>query len=56
MQHRSSCVLTRTACSLRVAISEGSRRKLHLAGFVAINGKTAAGRALYAKAKAIYAA
>merc|ERR1719235_2912012 len=33
-----------------------ARKELHLAGFVAINGKTAAGRALYAKAKAIYAA
>merc|ERR1719389_931565 len=33
-----------------------ARKELQLTGFVAINGKTAAGRALYAKAKAIYAA
>merc|ERR1719335_2048370 len=31
-----------------------ARKELHLTGFVAVNGKTAAGRALYAKAKAHY--
>merc|ERR1719160_155420 len=33
-----------------------ARKELQLTGFVAVNGKTAAGKALYAKAKALYAA
>ena len=31
-----------------------ARKTLALTGFVAVNGKTAQGKALYAKAKAIY--
>mmetsp|Transcript_47122 Transcript_47122/g.84864 ORF Transcript_47122/g.84864 Transcript_47122/m.84864 type:complete len:125 (+) Transcript_47122:54-428(+) len=33
-----------------------AREKLHLTGFSAINGKTTAGKALYAKTKALYTA
>merc|ERR1719263_2256086 len=31
-----------------------ARKELRLTGFVAVNGKTAAGKALYSKAKALY--
>merc|ERR1719324_1575635 len=33
-----------------------ARKELHLTGFVAVNGKTAAGKALYTKARALYTA
>merc|ERR1711972_136457 len=33
-----------------------ARKALHVTGFVAINGKTIQGKALYAKAKALYSA
>jgi len=33
-----------------------ARKELGIKGFCAVNGKTASGKALYAKAKAIYAA
>merc|ERR1719181_1374365 len=33
---------------------KGARKALGLAGFVAVNGKTAQGKALYAKAKSFY--
>ena len=33
-----------------------ARKELGIKGFCAVNGKTAQGKALYAKAKAIYAA
>merc|ERR1711879_190719 len=35
---------------------QAARKALQVTGFVAINGKTAQGKALYAKAKALYSA
>merc|ERR1712072_928266 len=35
---------------------KAARKELHIKGFVAMGGKTAQGKAFYAKAKAIYAA
>merc|ERR1712050_194207 len=44
-----------TGLGLWTAAVKTARKALNLKGFVAINGKTADGKAVYAKAKSIYA-
>merc|ERR1719379_1302974 len=44
-----------TGLGLWTSAVKTARKALNLKGFVAINGKTAEGKAVYAKAKSIYA-
>merc|ERR1719188_599707 len=44
-----------TGLGLWTSAVKTARKALNLTGFVAINGKTAEGKAVYAKAKSIYA-
>merc|ERR1719253_195123 len=67
MRNKRGKVVSKKASALRVKLYQKStikiwidcvnlaRKALSLKGFVAINGKAAEGKALYAKAKALYA-